>query len=165
MNILVMILLFSPFPFQNNGTIDYEINQPHSFFCESPIPYGNEIDCIIGTYKSTWKGNTIMVEIVDARYNNFLSFKGVLSGYIKYNGKTYPMTGTLHLNAKERRYDVRMSMSKYDSQNNICFDFYGYITCYTNGSGKFIGSIITPGYLHPEWNDFTLTKKVDSGAR
>ena len=165
MNILVMILLLFPFSFLNNGTIDYAINQPPALFCESPIPYGNEIDCLIGTYKSTWKGKTIVVEIVDARYNNFLSFKGVLSGYIKYNGKTYPMTGTLHLNAKERRYSVYMNMSKYDSQNNICFDFDGYITCYTDGSGKFSGAIITPGYIHPERNEFTLTKKVDSGAR
>lgn len=156
MNILLLILLLNPLSFHDFNNINFE--KQTSSLIESPIPYGNEINCLIGTYKSTWKGKTILVEIVDARYNNFLSFKGVLSGYIKYNGKTYPMTGTLHLNTKEHKFGVYMNMSKYDSQNNVCFDFDGYITCYTNGSGKFEGDIITPGYLHPERNEFTLTK-------
>ena len=151
MNILLILLFLNPLSFR--GFNDINIEKQTSSLIESPIPYGNEINCLIGTYKSTWKGKTILVEIIDARYNNLLSFKGVLSGYIKYNGKTYPMTGTLHLNAKEHRFSVYMNMSKYDSQNNVCFDFDGYITCYTDGSGKFSGAIITPGYSHPERNE------------
>lgn len=159
MNALLMILLLNLFPFQNNVAVNYENPSLNSFLCDSPMPDGNEIKCLVGTYKSTWQGKTLIVEIVDARYNNFFSFKGIVSGYIKYNGKTYPMTGTLRLSTKENYYGVYMGMNDYDSKNKVCFSFDGKITCYSNGISKFEGAIITPGYSHPEMNEITLIKK------
>lgn len=124
----------------------------------SPSLVNNEIVCLTGTYQGTWGGYPIVLEIIDARYNNFLSFRGTISGIIKYKNKVYPVKGSLRYIASEKKYEVNISMVKYDSQNKISFDFDGYMSCYQDGSGCFQGTIITPGYSHPKVNDIILKK-------
>ena len=118
----------------------------------------NEISCISGTYKGSWNGYTIILEIIDARYNNLLSFKGTISGYVKYKNKVYPVKGSLHYKASEKCFEVNIGMVEYDTQNKISFDFDGSITCYQDGTGRFKGAIITPGKNHPEMQDIVLMK-------
>ena len=120
----------------------------------------NEIKCLPGTYKGAWNGHSIVLEIVDARYNNILSFKGSISGYVQYNNKVYPVKGTLRYKTIEHKYEVNISMVEYDAKNKISFDVNGYITCYKDGTGKFEGAVITPGYNHPEMYDITLRKNA-----
>lgn len=131
-----------------------------NFWKQNNEVISNDIVCLMGTYTGTWKGSTIVLEVVDARYNNILSFKGLISGYVKYKNKVYPVKGTLRYQTLERRYTVIINMLEYDTKNKISFDFNGYITCYQDGSSVFEGMIITPGYSHPEMEDITLRKKV-----
>ena len=123
-----------------------------------PMLTTNEISCLSGTYKGYWNGQTIILEIVDARYNNLLSFKGIISGFVKYKGKVYPVKGSLRYKASEKCFEVNISMVEYDAQNKISFDFDGYITCYQDGTGRFKGTVITPGKNHPEMQDIVLKK-------
>lgn len=120
----------------------------------------NEINCLEGSYTGTWNGSTIMLEIVDARYNNMLSFRGSVSGYVKYKNKVYPVKGTLRYRTNEHKYEVYIDMIEYDAKNKISFDFNGNITCYQGGAGIFDGAIITPGYGHSEMHDIILRKDV-----
>lgn len=124
----------------------------------SPMLTSNEITCLTGTYKGSWGGQTIILEIIDARYNNMLSLRGTISGYVKYKKKVYPVKGSLRYKAIEKKFEVNIGMVEYDAKNNVSFDFDGTITCYTNGTGNFRGVIITPGYSHPEMQDIVLRK-------
>jgi len=124
----------------------------------SPKLTNNEIACLAGTYKGYWSGQTIILEIIDARYNNMLSLRGTISGYVKYKNKVYPVKGSLRYKAIEKKFEVNIGMIEYDAKNNVSFDFDGTMTCYTNGTGNFRGVIITPGYSHPEMQDIVLRK-------
>lgn len=123
-----------------------------------PILVSNEISCLTGSYKGYLNGQTIILEIIDARYNNLLSFKGTISGYVKYKNKVYPVKGSLRYKAGGKCFEVNIAMVEYDAQNKISFDFDGYITCYQNGTGRFKGAVITPGKNHPEMQDIVLKK-------
>ena len=150
--ILIINLVFSnPVDNAKKGNLAEMIESSHSLV-------NNEIACLTGTYQGTWGGYPIVLEIIDARYNNFLSLRGTISGIIKYKNKVYPVKGSLRYIASEKRYGVNISMIEYDSQNKISFDFSGYMLCYQDGGGCFQGTIITPGYSHPEMNDITLKK-------
>lgn len=123
-----------------------------------PMLVSNEISCLIGTYKGYLNGQTIILEIIDARYNNLLSFKGTISGYVRYKNKVYPVKGSLRYKASEKCFEVSISMVEFDVQNKISFDFDGAITCYQDGTGRFKGAVITPGKNHPEMQDIVLKK-------
>ena len=124
----------------------------------SPTLVSNEISCLTGSYKGYLNGQTIILEIIDARYNNLFSFKGTISGYVKYKNKVYPVKGSLRYKASEKCFEVNVGMVEYDAQNKISFDIDGSITCYRDGTGRFKGSIITPGKNHPEMQDIVLKK-------
>ncbi|MCQ2286839.1 MAG: hypothetical protein MJZ76_08205 [Bacteroidales bacterium] len=116
----------------------------------------NEIPCLEGTYTTTYKGKTVTIEIVDARYNNFFSYKGSLSGFIKYNGKTYPAKGHLELRAKTKDYSISFCMTEYDQARKISFDFYGVISCsrtYQEG-----WTMLTPGLYSPDQHTVDLKR-------
>ena len=148
---LIAILNLIPAP-ETNVTI------PPAIFSTEGIEetQDNEIPCLEGTYTTIFNGKTVTIEIVDARYNNQLSFKGTLSGYIKYNGRTYPAKGELQARIKTGDYSISFNMMEYDQERKISFDFYGIIKCGRTYQEDF--GMQTPGLYSPDQHVVTLKR-------